>query len=84
MNTILSEIQKDMDDFFVEMDNEVYDHSIDIIDPDEPELPGPPYDSYGYNDEDVSYLDSLQTTVVPSTFVLYLRSLLTTFYVRIN
>ena len=62
MNTILSEIQKDMDDFFTEMDNEVYDHSIDIIDPDEPELPGPPYDSYGYNDEDMSYLDSLQTT----------------------
>ena len=62
MNTTLSEIQKDMDDFFEEMDNEVYDHSIDIIDPDEPELPGPPYDSYGYSDGDESYLDSLQTT----------------------
>jgi hypothetical protein len=36
---------------------EVYDHSIDIIDPDEPDIPGPPYDSYGYNDGEVEYLE---------------------------
>tara|TARA_B100001113_G_C20892753_1_gene527725 strand:+ start:118 stop:390 length:273 start_codon:yes stop_codon:yes gene_type:complete len=54
------EFQKEMDDFFDYIDHEVlgkpkeepYDHSIDTIDPDEPPIPGPPYDSYGYNDED--------------------------------
>ena len=56
------EFQKEMDDFFDYIDYEVlgktrpkeepYDHSIDTIDPDEPDIPGPPYDSYGYNDED--------------------------------
>ena len=35
-----------------EDEDEPYDHSIDTIDPDEPPIPGPPYDSYGYNDED--------------------------------
>jgi len=27
-----------------------YDHSIDVIDPDEPEIPGPDPETYGYND----------------------------------
>ena len=35
-----------------EDEDEPYDHSIDTIDPDEPPIPGPPYDSYGYNDGD--------------------------------
>ena len=47
--------------------DEPYDHSIDVVDPDEEDLPGPDYDSYGYNDpveveEDMSYVDSLLTT----------------------
>ncbi len=58
------EFQKEMDDFFDYIDHEVlgkpkdepYDHSIDTIDPDEPDIPGPPYDSYGYNDDD-DFLD---------------------------
>ncbi len=64
MNSILKEIQKDMDDFFDEMDkvigktkDEPYDHSIDTIDPDESDIPGPPYDSYGYNDGEVEHLE---------------------------
>ena len=39
-----------------ESKEEPYDHSIDTIDPDEPDIPGPPYDSYGYDDED-DFLD---------------------------
>ena len=54
------EFQKEMDDFFDYIDHEVlgkpkeeeYDHSLDIVDPDEPEIPGPDIDSYGYNDTD--------------------------------
>ena len=38
------------------LNNEPYDHSIDTIDPDEPDISGPPYDSYGYNDDD-DFLD---------------------------
>tara|TARA_X000001036_G_scaffold233961_1_gene218440 strand:- start:1316 stop:1546 length:231 start_codon:yes stop_codon:yes gene_type:complete len=60
------EFQKEMDDFFDYIDHEVlgkpkeepYDHSIDTIDPDEDPIPGPPYDSYGYNDdEEADYLE---------------------------
>jgi len=60
------EFQKEMDDFFDYIDHEVlgkpkeeeYDHSLDIIDPDEPEIPGPDIDSYGYNDQtEVEYLE---------------------------
>ena len=60
------EFQKEMDDFFDYIDHEVlgkpkeepYDHSIDTIDHDEDPIPGPPYDSYGYNDdEEADYLE---------------------------
>ena len=33
--------------------DDVYDHSLDTIDPDEAELPGPAIGTYGYNDFDV-------------------------------
>lgn len=39
-------------DIIDNLNDEPYDHSIDTIDPDEPPIPGPPYDSYGYNDGD--------------------------------
>ena len=36
---------------------EVYDHSIDTIDPDEPQIPGPDPETYGYNDPVSTELD---------------------------
>ena len=66
MNEIFEEIKRDMDEFFTEIDKaigrdpeeEEYDHSLDIIDPDEPEIPGPDIDSYGYNDQtEADYLE---------------------------
>ena len=38
--------------------DEPYDHSIDVVDPDEPDLPGPDYDSYGYNDADLDEMEA--------------------------
>ena len=38
--------------------DDVYDHSLDAIDPDEPDIPGPPLDSYGYNDDFDVYCDT--------------------------
>ena len=32
------------------INDEPYDHSIDVIDPDEPDIPGPDSETYGYND----------------------------------
>ncbi len=32
--------------------DDVYDHSLDAIDPDEADIPGPAIGTYGYNDED--------------------------------
>ena len=44
------------------INDEPYDHSIDTIDPDESELPGPNPNTYGYNDtisdEEVDWLES--------------------------
>ena len=44
------------------LNTEPYDHSIDTIDPDESELPGPNPNTYGYNDtisdEEVDWLES--------------------------
>ena len=44
------------------VNDEPYDHSIDTIDPDESELPGPNPNTYGYNDtisdEEVDWLES--------------------------
>ena len=44
------------------LNDEPYDHSIDTIDPDESELPGPNPNTYGYNDtisnEEVDWLES--------------------------
>ena len=34
-----------------------YDHSIDTIDPDEPQIPGPDPETYGYNDPVTTELD---------------------------
>ena len=35
----------------------IYDHSIDTIDPDEPKIPGPDPETYGYNDPVSTELD---------------------------
>jgi len=46
-----------MDKVIGKTKDEPYDHSIDTIDPDESDIPGPPYDSYGYNDGEVEHLE---------------------------
>tara|TARA_B100000287_G_scaffold360161_1_gene352437 strand:+ start:252 stop:518 length:267 start_codon:yes stop_codon:yes gene_type:complete len=42
---------------------EVYDHSIDTIDPDEPEIPGPDPETYGYNDPVTTDLPGFEGTM---------------------
>ena len=41
------DLDRDVPDY-----DDVYDHSLDTIDPDEADIPGPAIGTYGYNDED--------------------------------